>query len=60
LTDCELLKEREKKTYFLTLKKLLSSLQKFEKNYFPLCEKLFSYNHKYTTDGATMEHIKLF
>ncbi len=37
------------KTYFLTLKKLIS----------PLSENLFPYKHKYPTDGSELEHIKL-
>jgi hypothetical protein len=37
------------KTYFLTLKKLISLLS----------ENLFPYKHKYPTDGSELEHIKL-
>ena len=42
--------KREKKTYFPTLKKLIS----------PLCENSFPYKHKYPKDGTALEHFKLF
>jgi hypothetical protein len=42
--------QKRKKTYFPTLKKLIS----------PLCENLFPCKHKYPTDGTALEHIKLF